>query len=91
MLPFANLLLLNLDRWEISKAIHNYRAGWKLHLSGFLPSCLAMEVTKPYKFIGLGVMEVTKRYQFLWFGAMVISQQTLSMYGVWAHGGHQTF
>ncbi len=30
---------------------------------------LAMDVTKPYKFIGFGAMDVTKPYKFIGFGA----------------------
>ncbi len=29
-----------------------------------------MDVTKPYKFIGLGAMYVTKPYNFIWFGGI---------------------
>ena len=35
----------------------------------------AMDVTKPYEFIGFGAMDVTKPYEF---------------YRVWGHGCHQT-
>ncbi len=28
----------------------------------------AMDVTKPYEFIGFGAMDVTKPYKFIWFG-----------------------
>jgi hypothetical protein len=31
---------------------------------------LAMDVTKPYEFIGFGAMDVTKPYKFIGFGAM---------------------
>ncbi len=30
----------------------------------------AMDVTKPYNFIGFGAMDVTKPYKFIGFGAM---------------------
>ncbi len=30
----------------------------------------AMDVAKPYKFIGFGAMDVAKPYKFIWFGAM---------------------
>jgi hypothetical protein len=33
---------------------------------------VAMEVTKPYEFIGFGAMEVTKPYEFIGFGAMEV-------------------
>ena len=33
-----------------------------------------MDVTKPYKFIGLGVMDVTKPYEFIWLGAMEVTK-----------------
>ncbi len=35
-----------------------------------MTATVAMEVTKPYKFIGFGAMEVTKPYKFIGFGAM---------------------
>jgi hypothetical protein len=30
-----------------------------------------MDVTKPYKFIGLGALNVTKPYKFIGFGALM--------------------
>ncbi len=33
-----------------------------------------MDVTKPYKFIGLGAMDVTKPYKFIGFGAMDVTE-----------------
>ncbi len=35
---------------------------------GPLPGSGAMDVTKPYKFIGFGAMDVTKPYKFIGFG-----------------------
>ena len=34
----------------------------------------AMDVTKPYKFIGFGAMDVTKPYKFIGFGAMEVTK-----------------
>ncbi len=34
----------------------------------------AMDVTKPYKFIGCGDMDVTKPYNFIRFGAMDVTK-----------------
>ena len=34
----------------------------------------AMDVTKPYKFIGFGAMDVTKPYKFMGFGAMEVTK-----------------
>ncbi len=33
-----------------------------------------MDVTKPYKFIGIGAMDVTKPYKFIGFGAISPTQ-----------------
>ena len=30
----------------------------------------AMDITKPYEFIGFGAMDITKPYEFIGFGAM---------------------
>ncbi len=38
------------------------------------PSTVALHVTKPYKFIGLGAMDVTKPYKFIVFGAMDVTK-----------------
>ncbi len=37
----------------------------------------AMEVTKPYEFIGFGAMDVTKPYEFIGFGAMDVTADYL--------------
>ncbi len=34
---------------------------------------VAMDVTKPYKFIGFGAMDVTEPYKFIGFGAMDVA------------------
>ncbi len=31
----------------------------------------AMDVTKPYEFMGFGAMDVTKPYEFIGFGALI--------------------
>jgi hypothetical protein len=48
-----------------------------------------MDVTKPYKFIGLGVMDVTKPYKLLGFGAMDVTK-SYAIRGDWGHGCHHT-
>ncbi len=35
---------------------------------------VAMDVAKPYKFIGFGPMDVTKPYEFTGFGAMYVAK-----------------
>ncbi len=41
-----------------------------------------MDVTKPYRFIGLGAMDVTKPYKFIRFGAMDVTKPDKLM-GPW--------
>jgi hypothetical protein len=36
--------------------------------------CAALDVTKPYKFIGFGALDVTKPYQFIGFGALDVTK-----------------
>ncbi len=54
--------------------------------NGRKSTSVAMEVTKPYEFIGFGAMEVTKPYELIGFGARVIhdlgADRTRSILGV---------
>jgi hypothetical protein len=47
-----------------------YDLALPVHGPGFRERFGAMDVTKPYEFIGFGAMDVTKPYKFIRFGAM---------------------
>ncbi len=44
-----------------------------------------MDVTKPYKFIGLGAMDVTKPYKVIGFGAMDVTETPSGCGECWAN------
>jgi len=65
--------------------------GQKCHIleQGTPGSFLAIDVTRPYKFIRFGAIYVTKPYKFIRFGAIYVTKP-YEIYEAWGPRCHQT-